>query len=167
MSALQRQEPDPRAKAIEAMARKLCEQGIRALNGSEATWERHADGFRGMAREALAAALAALEEEGLVLTDTREVKITWDVVERAWAAGMKGCRYIEEWGYDNLARAIEASGYPAEVERLREEIDRLRDFILGVDVELTAAAYEQFKTIDSYTRRLSSSVPVEEEESDG
>lgn len=45
----------PRDELIEKAARALCDQGILALNGSEATWERHADGFRGMAEAVLVA----------------------------------------------------------------------------------------------------------------
>ena len=51
----------PRDELIEKAARALCDQGILALNGSEATWERHADGFRGMA-EAILVAIGLIPE---------------------------------------------------------------------------------------------------------
>lgn len=42
--------------AIERAARALCDEGIRALDGTYSTWERHADGFLAMAERALRAA---------------------------------------------------------------------------------------------------------------
>lgn len=30
-------------------------------------------------------------------------------IDAAWAAGMKGARYVDEWGSDNLAAAIAAA----------------------------------------------------------
>jgi hypothetical protein len=45
----------PRDELIEKAARAICDQGINTLNGRAATWEQHADGFRGMAESALVA----------------------------------------------------------------------------------------------------------------
>ena len=60
---------DPRAKAIEVMARAMYEDSQWRMRG-ESTWDRTSEqeSYRADAR----AALAALEQEGLVLTDTRE-----------------------------------------------------------------------------------------------
>jgi hypothetical protein len=44
--------------AMEVAARVLCDEGILALDGSYATWERHADSFRGMAQRVVGAYLA-------------------------------------------------------------------------------------------------------------
>jgi hypothetical protein len=63
---------DPRAKAIEAMARAI--YGPDPDSGIPWAWadlsETNRERFRAMARTAL----AALEQEGLILTDTREVQ---------------------------------------------------------------------------------------------
>ena len=79
VTALQRQEPDPRAKAIEAMARAI-ESDLRGLG--DPTGQRYETApilsnpatAEHAAKRAARAALAALEQEGLVLTDTREVQ---------------------------------------------------------------------------------------------
>ena len=75
MSASQRMEPaDPRAKAIEAMARAMYEDGSQQPR----TWDEvlaqfgDEDGFVKACRFKAKSVLAALEQEGLVLTDTRE-----------------------------------------------------------------------------------------------
>ena len=72
--ASQRQEPgDPRAKAIEAMARQAFNEAVRGSNGP---WEDQDDHVRqswlNAAARNFSAALAALEAEGWGLTCTRE-----------------------------------------------------------------------------------------------
>lgn len=52
----------PSEKEIKAAARAICDRGIRALDGTQATWERHADDFIAMADDALSA--AEKEREG-------------------------------------------------------------------------------------------------------
>ena len=120
MSALQRMEPgDPRyAKVIEAAARGMYEA---TTGGPHATaWDEISvqESYRDDAR----AALAALEAEGWVLTDTREVerlrKLTepdewmgWEQVDSIY----EEARLLRRERDD--ARALLAGG---EVERLRE-----------------------------------------------
>lgn len=48
---------------IEAAARSICDDGILALDGTPATWERHEQGLMAMAERAVAAALAVLMDD--------------------------------------------------------------------------------------------------------
>ena len=76
MTALQRMEPgDPRAKAIEAMARGVRQRWLDEQRlDLEPAWEHLHDESKDSYLADARAALAALEEEGLVLTDTRAVE---------------------------------------------------------------------------------------------
>lgn len=86
-AALQRQEPgDPRAKAIEAMARAMYAVMRRRLAKWDIpTWEEQSAARHEAYREDARAALAALEQEGLVLTDTREAERLREMEVHLWA----------------------------------------------------------------------------------
>lgn len=124
VSALQRMEPgDPRyAKAIEVMARGMYEQVV-ATTPSAAPWgdafESLRDGYRRYAR----AALAALEAEGWVLTDTREVERLREAIRAELTHG--GIR-------DRIAQATTIIGAsllssPDMARAAAERLDRDRD----------------------------------------
>lgn len=43
------------------------------------------------------------------MTPKRLAPIPPEILERAWAAGMEGCQYVDEWSYENLRRAIDVA----------------------------------------------------------
>jgi hypothetical protein len=91
--------------SIEAAARGICDQGILALNAKPATWERHADGLRGMADAALTAAVAALD--------------VGELVERVTTALAHGELHDEGWLRCRRAAvdAVAALGIPVPAEQ--------------------------------------------------
>jgi hypothetical protein len=112
---------DPRAKAIEAMARQAFDDGVRGSNGP---WDAQHEDIRrswlNAAERSLCVALAALEQEGLVLTDTREAETV------ATLRGLLGT--LRAINRDAIDREFEAK---REVQRLREalqEIGRLSSY---------------------------------------
>ena len=128
MTPSQRLEPgDPRAKAIEAMARGVRQRWLDEQRlDLEPAWEHLHDESKDSYLADARAALAALEQEGLVLTDTREDPRMVPLAAVLLALEMQACRtqmgrsaaeFIEE-RFEHLADTHE-------VQRLREALNRI------------------------------------------
>jgi len=110
------------SERTERAARSICDEGIMAMDGKPATWERHRDGFMAMAERALAAAdrgavsngpscralaqwLVALDEPGA--SERRTITLT-QVIEQARAAlaADAGAVDAERWPQEAIDAAV-------------------------------------------------------------